>query len=157
MKIVTWRSLHWIKSFHYKLYSYYFFHYPYLNYQDPSMMHTGMDGHAYKYLLTFLKWWSSLILKTFTVPAETISSPNLFHSSQTLLAIILYFSTSNRYLFLNSLKMCPLLTLSPIPWKRFFVRIKINHSQYFEDIISFNSQDPQSVHIILPLYFFVSK
>ena len=65
-------------------------------YQDsPGSIHEDivMDGHrqgkkayAYKYPLTFLKWWSSLFLKTFTVPAETIPSPNLFHSSQTLLA-----------------------------------------------------------------------
>ena len=40
-----------------------------------------MDGHrqgkkanAYKYPLTFLKWWSSLILKTFTVPAESLKT-----------------------------------------------------------------------------------
>ena len=76
----------------------------------------GKKANAYKYPLTFLKWWSSLILKTFTVPAETIPSPNLFHSSQTLLAN-LNFPTSNRYLFLNSLKLCPLLTPSPTTWK----------------------------------------
>ena len=29
----------------------------------------------------FLKWWSSLVLKTFTVPAETIPSPNLLLAS----------------------------------------------------------------------------
>ena len=66
-------------------------------YQDlPWSIHEGivMDGHrqgkkayAYKYPLTFLKWWSSLVLKAFTVPAETTPSPNLFHSSQTLLQI----------------------------------------------------------------------
>ena len=83
---------------------------------------TVMDGHrqgkkanAYKYPLTFLKWWSSLVLKTFTVPAETIPSPNLFHSSQTLLAN-LNFPTSKRYLFLNSLKLCPLLAPSSRCW-----------------------------------------
>ena len=54
--------------------------------------------------LTFLKWWSSLILKTFIVFAETIPSPSLFHSSQILLAN-LNFPTSKRYLFLNSLKL----------------------------------------------------
>ena len=44
----------------------------------PGSIHedTVMDGHrqgkkanASKYPLTFLKWWSSLVLKTFTVPA----------------------------------------------------------------------------------------
>ena len=82
-------------------------------YQDlPGSIHedTVMDGHrqekeanAYKYPLAFLKWWSSLVLKTFTVSAETIPSPNLFHSSQTLLAN-LDFPTSKRYLFFWSRK-----------------------------------------------------
>ena len=52
------------------------------SYQDLPDKDTVMDGHqqgkkanAYKYLLTFLKWASSLVLKTFTVPAETIPSP----------------------------------------------------------------------------------
>ena len=89
-------------------------------YQDPSMkilswMAIGR-GKKHTLINTFLKWWSSLILKTFTVPAETIPSPNLFHSSQTLLAN-LNFPTSKRYLFLNSLKLCPLLTPSPTTWK----------------------------------------
>ena len=54
-------------------------------YQDlPGSIHEDivMDGHqqgkkayAYKYPLTFLKWWSSLFLKTFTVPIdETIQT-----------------------------------------------------------------------------------
>ena len=54
-------------------------------YQDPSMkipswmaIGRGKEANAYKYPLTFLKWWSSLVLKTFTVSAETIPSPNLF-------------------------------------------------------------------------------
>ena len=51
-------------------------------YQDPSMKITvigwpsaGGKANGYKYPITILKWWSSLVLKTFTVPAETIPSP----------------------------------------------------------------------------------
>ena len=76
---------------------------------------SGEKANAYKYPLRFLKWWSSLVLNTFTVSAETIPSPNLFHSSQTLLAN-LNFPTSKRYLILNSLKLCPLL--APLYFKR---------------------------------------
>ena len=47
---------------------------------------------------------------------NSIPQPVELHSSQTLLAN-LNFPTSKRYLFLNSLKLCPLLTPSPTTWK----------------------------------------
>ena len=135
----------------------------------PGSIHedTVMDGHrqgkeanAYKYPLTFLKWWSSLILNTFNVSAETIPSPNLFHSSHTLLAN-LNFPTSNRYLFLNSLKLCPLPSSIPNHLEKSIRFQLIKPSQYLEDLNqvrpqesclkSSESQDPQSVPITITL------
>ena len=107
--------------------------------------------------LTFLKWWSSFVLKTFTDPAETISSPNLFHSSQTLLAN-LNFPMSKRYLFLNSLKLCPLLAPSPITWKnpsgsKFSKPLKILKTSIRSArrnlLKSSEPQDPQPVLVII--------
>ena len=85
---------------------------------------------------------------------ETIPSPNLFHSSQTLLAN-LNFPTSKRYLFLNSLKLCPLLAPSPITWKNLsggkFSKSWRPRSGQPTGIESSEPQDPQPVLItILP-------
>ena len=100
----------------------------------------GEKVNTYKYPLPFLKWWSSLILKTFTVPAETIPSTNLFHSSQTLLAN-LNFPTSKRSLFLNSLKLCPLLAPSPNTWKK-SIRVQILKTpQNLEDLDQVSPQE----------------
>ena len=63
----------------------------------------------YKYPLTFLKWWSSLVLNTFTVSAETIQSPKpvpLLTNPASILEPLL-----------EQFKTVPLLAPSPITWK----------------------------------------
>ena len=96
-----------------------------INFKDlPGSIHEDivMDGHrqgkkayAYKYPLTFLKWWSRL--KNIHCPCRDNSIPQPVPLLTNLLAN-LNFPTSKRYLFLNSLKLCPLLTPSPTTWKK---------------------------------------
>ena len=124
----------------------------------------GRKANAYKYPLTFLKWWSSLVLKTFTVPADN-SIPQSVPLLTNCTLANLNFPTSKRYLFLNSLKLCPLLVPSPITWKNLsgskFLNLVLNHGvqlPFFSSVFQHNSciklylmylENPEGTQVII--------
>ena len=72
-----------------------------------SWMATGfVEKNAYKCPSRSLMWWSSLVLKTLTVPAETIPFPKMFHSWQTLLANLTFSSCPIDTSSWTSSKLC---------------------------------------------------